>query len=373
MSDAPSLSNLGIERDQLRARDRELAKQQREMQSATAAQDVPQPVNHSERSANELRPVSLDQVIGQPEATQLLTEFVSAALRRREAMDHVLLVGPAGTGKTTLANVIANELGSRCFQLAPPVTLDMLLQLADVMVDGDVLFVDEIHQQAIQERRGKDSASQPEVFLSLLEDFRIATKTGMLPFPRVTIIGATTDPGRLPDPFLDRFPVQPHLVPYSKRALEVMAETNSRILGLTLMPPVAEMFAEAARSTPRIINRYLKNADSLVGHDRYVVEPVAEKVFRLNGVTRDGLTRDMQGMLLFLYESCKRNMGNGEVRYQASVNTIATGIGLSRDTKAIQLRVEPFLIQAGYIQLGSGGRLLTDEGIWRARDLQEGK
>jgi holliday junction DNA helicase RuvB len=373
MSGSPTLSDIGIEREQLKARDRELAKRQREATAAEAKDaEAPTPVGHNERSQNDLRPERLDQVIGQEEAVELLGEVLATAKARQEPLDHVLLIGPAGTGKTTLANCIANESERRCFQLAAPVSLDTLLQLAKVMEDGDVLFVDEIHQQAIMERRGKESISQPEVFLSLLEDFVIATQGGMLPFPRITVIGATTDPGRLPDPFLDRFPIEPVLHPYSERALAVIAENAARRIGLTLMPGVAEMFAAAARRTPRVLLNYVRNADKLA-IDRYVVQPIAERVlFKLNGVTSDGLTRDMQSMLLFLYEKCERKMGDGEVRYQASVNTIATGIGLSRDTKAIQLRVEPWLIQAGYVQLGSGGRLLTHDGIWRARQLQEG-
>jgi Holliday junction resolvasome RuvABC ATP-dependent DNA helicase subunit len=152
-----------------------------------------------------------------------------------------------------------------------------------------------------------------------------------------------------------------------------MAERNAHALGLTLMPGVAGLFAGAARRTPRILNNYVKNAESLVGSDGYVVPEIAERVlFKLNRVTADGLTRHMQAMLLFMHEKCRRDMGNGEVRYQASINTIATGIGLSRDTKAIQLRVEPYLIQAGYVQLGSGGRILTPEGIFRARELRDG-
>lgn len=371
MSQVPSLSDLGVERQQLEARERELSKRLREAR-AGAQEEVPQPVSAPERSQNRLRPSRLDDVIGQEEAVEMIGRMISSSIGRGEPMDHVLLTGPAGTGKTTFANVIANELGTRCFQLAAPVSLETLLQLAEVMHDGDVLFVDEIHQQAVMERRGKESATQPEVFLSLLEDFVVATKMGMVPFPQVTVVGATTDPGRLPDPFLDRFPIEPRLAPYSQRALEVMAESSSRALGLTLMPGVSEMFAQAARSTPRILNNYVRNAEALVGPDRYVVEQIAEEVlFKLNGVTRDGLTRDMQAMILFMYEKCKRTMSSGEIRYQASINTIATAIGLSRDTKAIMLRVEPFLISKGFVQLGSSGRILTDAGIWRARELQE--
>jgi len=372
MSEAPSLSDIGIERDQLRARDRDLAKRQREA-AAVAATEPPKPVSATERSQNRLRPERLTDIIGQAEAAELIGDMIRSAQSRSEPLDHVLLLGPAGTGKTTFANVIANELGTRCFQMAAPVALDMLLELRDEMNEGDILFVDEIHQQAIIERRGKESISSPEVFLSLLEDFTLATRDGVLAFPRITVVGATTDPGRLPDPFIDRFPIEPVLAPYSCRALELIAESNATQLGLTLMPGVAELFAGAARGTPRILGNYVRNAESLVGSDSYVVMEIAERVlFKLNRVTRDGLTRDMQAMLLFMYEKCERKMGDGEVRYQASINTIATAIGLSRDTKAIQLRVEPYLIQAGYVQLGSGGRILTHDGIWRARQLEKG-
>src|SRR4051812_23760324 len=149
MSGSPNLSQVGIERDELQARQRELAKRQREAQAATVKQsEAPTPVSHSERSRNDLRPERLSEVIGQEEAVELLGEVLATAQARDQPLDHVLLIGPAGTGKTTLANAIANDLGRNCYQLAAPVSLETLIQLSEVMQDGDVLFVDEIHQQA---------------------------------------------------------------------------------------------------------------------------------------------------------------------------------------------------------------------------------
>ncbi len=329
-----------------------------------------EPTTSNDRSKNPLRPSTLTEVIGQTKAKQMMRRVIDATEARGEVLDHCLLIGPAGTGKTTFANVIANELGRRCFQVGAPVSHETLMGLREVMEDGDLLFVDEIHMQAIQERRGKEAMSAPEVFLQLLEDFVLATPQGMTSFPRITVIGATTDPGRLPDPFLDRFPLQPRLERYSVSELEQIAEFSARRLDLTLMLGVARAFAEAARGTPRIVGNYVRNAGALVGADRYVAPIIAEHVLSdLNGVTQEGLTQEMQETLRFLFANCGRKTGDGEVRYQASVNSIATAIGLSRDTKAVQLRVEPFLIQRGLLQVGSGGRVLTDAGIERAKEL----
>lgn len=329
-----------------------------------------EPVSATERSQNEMRPFGFKDVIGQENAKRMMKRVLEACRMRGVPLDHTLLVGAAGTGKTTFASVIANELGVDCYQLAAPVALDVLLELRETMDDGDVLFIDEIHQQAIMERRGKESISQPEVFLSLLEDRVIATGAGMLPFPHITVIGATTDPGRLPDPFLDRFPLQPHLAPYSEQELATIALGNADALGITMVPEAAMMFSRASRGVPRRINSYVKNGASLATRGMIDTEIAAEVVGDLNHTTPDGLDRHMQDLLVFLYTHCRREVKD-EVSYQAGVSTIATAIGLSRDTKAVTLRVEPYLIARGLLQVGHGGRSLTDQGATRARELLE--
>lgn len=363
--------------------DREDIKQRREQHRADRRANLkasaeesepdskPQPIGADNESKNRLRPRSFSEVVGQDTAKAMMQRVIEAASTRDgAALDHTLLIGPAGTGKTTFALITAIERGTDCYQVAAPVPLDTLIELGEVMQDHDILFIDEIHMQAIQERRGKEAVTSPEVFLTLLEDSILMTGGGMVPFPRITIVGATTDPGRLPDPFLDRFPLQPRLTDYSRRELGVIAERNAATLGLTLMPGVAETFAGAARHTPRLVNNYIRNADSLAPPDRYVPQIIAEEVLSMNETTGDGLTREMQGMLTFLYKRCRRErQGDGEVTYQASINTIATAIGLSRDTKAVQLRVEPFLIKEGFIQVGHGGRSLTPMGLARALEL----
>lgn len=328
-----------------------------------------QPVTSDARSKNPLRPGSFDEVIGQERAVKMMRRMVAAA-KRRSRLDHVLLIGPAGTGKTTFANVIANELGADCYQIAAPVSLESLLELRECMQDGDMLFVDEIHMQAVQERRGKTASTAPEVFLQLLEDQVIATPTGMVSYPDVTVVGATTDEGMLPDPFIARFPLRPRLEKYEREDLGMMAIWNAQRLGLKIEIEAAHAFAKAARNTPREVNNYMKNAASLVDDYNIVSLEIAEEVlFDLNGVTEDGLTPDQQAMLRFLYSRARRETRDGRVTYQASISTIATAIGKSRDSKAIQLRVEPYLIEQGYLQVGHGGRILTDAGIDRARLL----
>lgn len=372
------MRTLHAERAARRRRTQELAQERtdlkaelrEELRSTGQEESQPTPVGASDRSKNRLRPNFLDEVIGQDSAKSMMARVIDAARTRTEALDHTLLIGPAGTGKTTFANVIANELDRDCYQVAAPVPLETLIALRDVMKDGDILFVDEIHMQAIAERRGKEAISAPEVFLTLLEDFTLMTPEGMTPFPHITVIGATTDPGRLPDPFLDRFPLQPRLGSYSERELSVLAERNAQVFGLTLMPGVADTFASAARGIPRIVNNYVRNAQSLAPPDGYVPPLVAAEVLRdLNHVTPDGLTREMQETLKFLYSRCRRDRADGEVTYSASISTIATAIGLSRDTKAVQLRVEPYLIQEGLLQVGHGGRALTPKGTQRAIEL----
>lgn len=336
---------------------------------AAPERQLPQPVAIA--SKNALRPVLFDDVIGQQKVKSLLERMVSAARARNRSLDHVLLTGPSGTGKTTLASVIANETGRQLFHIEAPISTETLLDLREVMQAGDVLFLDEIHQQAIQERRGKSASTQPEVLFSLLEDFVIPTQFGLLDFPRITVIGATTDPGLLPTPFLNRFPLRPRLEPYTLDDMKRIVRGNVTALGLSADEDAITLFARASRSVPREVNNFARNAAALI--DDHIDAALAEEIiFDLNSLTADGLTLDMQNMLTFLLTRARRVTGQGEIRYQASVSTVATGVGLARDMKAIQLHVEPTLIERGYVQVLHGGRALTDAGVERAESLLAG-
>lgn len=327
------------------------------------------PASAGERSQNELRPERFQDVIGQVRAKSLMTRAINGAMRRTVVLDHTLLTGPAGYGKTTFATCIGNHLGVDVYAIAAPVSLSMLEGLRTKMHRGDVLFVDEIHMQSVKERRGKDSASEPEVWFSLMEDSVLMTPSGPLPFPEITIIGATTDPGMLPEPFLDRFPLKPQLELYSKAELEAIATMNAARLGLQADAKAVALIAGASRGVPRVVNNLMRNAQLLGEDDGFLTYAEAADVLAVNGITYDGLTKQMQDLLTFMYLRCRRERGDGEVVYQASVNTIATAIGLSRDTRAVSLHVEPWLIRTGLVQVGNGGRLLTDAGVKRAKEL----
>lgn len=348
--------------------DERLAALARSGSARSATPEPPQPVRTSDRTRNTLRPSTFDEVIGQADAVAMMRKVTEASKLRAEPLDHVLLVGPSGTGKSTFSHVIANELGVEVYEAEAPISTDTLLSLREVMQNGDILRIEEIHQQAIMERRGRGSSTEPEVLYAVLEDRVIASGTAILEFPHITVIGTTTDEGMLPEPFLNRFPLRPHLERYDTQDIGVMAIWNAQRLERRITIDAAHMFASASRGVPRQVNNYVKNA-ALLTDDLIDADVAGEVLFTLNGVTEDGLTRDMQNMLTFIYEKGKRTKADGEVVYQASVNTIATGIGKSRDSKAIALRVEPYLIEEGYIQVGHGGRMLTDTGIKRAQEL----
>lgn len=318
------------------------------------------------RSMNLMRPRTLKGVIGQQQPKELLTAAIERTRRTGEPMPHTLLTGPGGTGKTTLAHVVAHELGVEVYQFEAPLSHGTMIELAATMNDGDVLFLDEVHQQALGDRRGRDATLQPEALYGVMEDRTLPTATGVLSFPRITMIGATTDPGRLPESFLQRFPLRPRLVEYTTADMVLMSARNAHSLDLKIARKAATLFAGASRFTPREMNNLVTNASLWAKGTIRLAD--AERTLELCALTHDGLTVDMVNMLTFLYTRGRRETQAG-VKYQASVNTIATAIGLSRDTKAVALHVEPWLIRQGFVQVAHGGRLLTDAGILRAKEL----
>lgn len=324
------------------------------------------PVQPGDRSGNQMRPTTLDAMVGQEGLKPVLRDLIEVARETERPLSHILMIGPAGTGKTTTALVAANELGSQFFELEAPVSAETLLALRKIAKDGDVVFIDEIHQQARGDRRGKVASMEPEALYRLLEDFQMVTGGTVLPYPRITVIGATTDPGLLPSAFLDRFPLQPRLERYTVEEMTELAHRNARAVELDIDDGVAEIFGGAARSIPRLVNRYMDNARSLTATrvDRALANRV---VTVLNGTTLDGLNPEMQTMLRFLLTQA-RTVKN-EVRYQAGLTTIANALGYSRDTKGVALHVEPYLIERGLVQVVHGGRILTPEGVERARNL----
>lgn len=343
------------------------AQQSRPLAGERQLPDI-RPLDLDARTGNVLRPSSFATMVGQTRLKRLLERIVAASRASGAPLDHILLVGSSGTGKTTLGQVIAQESRRRVFQLKAPVAMDVFETLAKVARDGDVVIIDEIHMQVSGDRRGITQAADPETFFTVMEDRRLMVDGGMVAFPAVTFIGCTTDSGLLPEPFLARFPLQPQLDPYTTEEMATLAVANARSLGLGIDDSAATMLARAARRNPRQLNTYVRNAKSLAAK-RIDAALATEVIVDLNSTTLDGLTRDMANMLRFLLRS--ERVLRGEVVYQASVNTIATAIGKSRDTKAVSLYVEPWLIDAGFVQVTHGGRILTAAGITRARELSK--
>lgn len=338
-----------------------------ELQSAATTQTITAS-STAERSQNQLRPVTFKDIVGQEKVKALLARMVEVAQRRDQPLDHVLLVGPSGTGKTTLATIIAHEMGRDVYQVEAPVSIETLEELRTTMQDGDVLFIDEIHMQAQQDRRGASASMSPETFYNVLEDRTLIYGNAVLPFPAITCVGATTDEGLLPQPFLNRFPIRPRLQKYTEDEMVQIALNNAAALDLQISDDVARRFARASRGVPRQINNFVKNG-AMLDDERITDELASEILHDLNDVTDDGLTRDMVDVLIFLYQRARRERGDGMVTYQASIATLATAIGKNRDVKALQLYVEPHLIQEGLLQVSGGGRMLTDAGIVRALEL----
>lgn len=313
-----------------------------------------------------LRPLTLAQMVGQTRLKAILGRILTVAKVSRRPLDHMLLVGSAGTGKTTLAQVVAYEMGTRIFMLKAPVAADMFAELARVALDGDIVWIDEIHLQVSGDRRGITQACDPETFYHVMEDRRLVLRGGAEAFPAVTFIGATTDAGLLPEPFLARFPLQPQLDEYSVDEMTELASRNAVALRVTAAPEACRIFAQASRGVPRQINTYIKNALSL---GALIDAPLAvEVVVEMNSTTLDGLTRDMQRMLRFLLLA-RHETRDGRVTYKAGLASIATALGKSRDSKAVALYVEPYLMKLGLVSVTSSGRELTPAGIKRAEEL----
>lgn len=301
-------------------------------------------------------------------AKRTLRRVIDKSVEREQRLPHILFVGAAGTGKSTFSHVVAEEFCVDVYSVSAPISYDTLFDLRDCMLPNDILQIEEIHLQAVMERRGRQAATQPEVLYQIMEDGVMLTPEGPVPFPRVSVVGTTTDEGMLPDAFIRRFPLRPHLERYSYGDMYRIAKLNAQQLDVTITESAAQKFSLASRFLPWQINTFMQSAVLFAPGDK-VTTKVAREVLRSMNTTEDGLSADMQAMLRFLYTRGKQTLADGSVRYQASAQSIATALGKSRDAKAIYLRVEPWLIDQGYVQVLPQGRRLTDAGIKRAKDL----
>jgi len=301
---------------------------------------------------NAIRPRRLDDYTGQPAVREQMEIFVSAARKRREALDHVLIFGPPGLGKTTLAHIIANELDVNLRQTSGPV-LERAGDLAAMLTNlepHDVLFIDEIHRL---------SPVVEEILYPAMEDYQLdimigegpAARAIKLDLPPFTLVGATTRAGLLTSPLRDRFGIVQRLEFYTTADLTSIVLRAARILGVTVDERGAAEIARRARGTPRIANRLLRRARDYaeVRADGTLSEDVAARALDMLNVDVNGF--DMMDRKLLL--SVIQKFDGGPV----GIDSIAAAIGEERGT--IEDVLEPFLIQQGFLMRTPRGRMAT--------------
>jgi len=301
-----------------------------------------------------LRPQRLAEFVGQQQARSNLAVFIEAAKTRKEALDHVLFVGPPGLGKTTLAQILARELGVNFRATSGPVIAKAgdLAALLTNLEERDVLFIDEIHRL---------NPAVEEILYPAMEDFQLdliigegpAARSVKIDLAKFTLVGATTRAGLLTNPLRDRFGIPVRLNFYSERELEEIVNRGARVLGIGMTADGANEIARRARGTPRIAGRLLRRVRdfALVAGATTIDRAAADRALLELEVDAAGLDAMDRRYLVNIAE----NYGGGPV----GIETIAAALSEPRD--AIEEIIEPFLIQKGFIQRTPRGRLLTSQ------------
>lgn len=299
-----------------------------------------------------LRPRSLDEYIGQNNVKENLKVFIEAALKRGEALDHVLFYGPPGLGKTTLANIISNELSANLKSTSGPV-IERPGDLAAILTnleEGDVLFIDELHRL---------SSCVEEVLYPAMEDYKLDLIIGQGPsarsvkidIPRFTLIGATTRAGLLTSPLRDRFGVISHLDFYPPSDLKTIVLRSAQLLNIDIESEGAMEIAERSRGTPRVANRILRRVRDYaeVRADGIITKEVAETALKMLEIDKKGFDKMDRKILLVIIDK----YDGGPV----GVEAMAAAVNEEKDT--LEEVYEPYLIKEGFIKRTSRGRVAT--------------
>ena len=310
-----------------------------------------------------MRPQRLAEFIGQEQARKNLAVFIEAARARREALDHVLFVGPPGLGKTTLAQIVARELGVNFRATSGPVIAKAgdLAALLTNLEERDVLFIDEIHRL---------NPAVEEILYPAMEDYQLdlifgagpAARSVKIDLAKFTLVGATTRAGLLTNPLRDRFGIPVRLNFYSEAELELIVNRGARVLGIVVTADGANEIARRARGTPRIAGRLLRRLRDFASVAGAVAidRAVADKALAALEVDAAGLDAMDRRYLTTIAV----NYGGGPV----GVETLAAALSEPRD--AIEDIIEPYLIQCGFLQRTPRGRLITGH-AFRHLGLQE--
>ncbi|MBK8804344.1 MAG: Holliday junction branch migration DNA helicase RuvB [Fibrobacteres bacterium] len=312
------------------------------------------PVQRTEDLENEniLRPKTLSDFVGQAELRENLGIFLQAARERGEPLDHVLFAGPPGLGKTTLASIIASEMGTKMKVTSGPV-LDRPSDLAGMLTnlnEGDVLFIDEIHRL---------NRTVEEYLYPAMEDFAIdillesgpSARSVHLPLPRFTLVGATTRTGMLTGPLRDRFGLTFRMDPYRPEEIEIIGKRTAGILGFSLEPEASTLLGRRCRGTPRVVNRVVRRCRDVaqVLRKDSIDRMVAEKTLSILGLDELGLDEMDRRILTTLID-----------RFEGGPLGLSTlSAALNEDQDTIEEVYEPYLIQLGLLARTPRGRVAT--------------